>query len=283
MKKAVLPLALFIFFLCTNLLAAPGQLENSDYKVTISETLPGIDSNQALLPPDAAITVTVTDKFRSQQTLYPLKAYAVQNYFFLGDTLNLVARTTLANASTGPRYSFIQLSLSNSQDSRQFPNLRQVSLSPDQQTLLAVMDNGTTPPLLGLSQLVDGPPSLVWLYAEPAGINHFKAAFSAPVTALTLNDPVGWAADSLSAAFLLTVDDGTRDAQGKPVFKDILADLELSDNQWKVSCHSVDLSSYHFHTGAALSDLQCSGGQAKLFFASDNSTNPVEADFQLSP
>ncbi len=283
MQSAISAFFLFCLIPLPLLWAAPGQVENMDYKAVISETLPGIDNNTAnpaqQLPADAGITVTVTDKFRSQQTLYPLKAYAVNGYFLLGDTLNLVARTTLINSPDGPRYSFLQLNLPNPPDSRQFQNLRQYSLSPDQQILMVLMDNGGSPPLLGLSRLTDSPAGLAWIYAEPAGVNLFKSAFAAPVTALTLNEPVAWAADSLSAVFLLTADDGTKDAQGKPVLKDYLADLELTDNAWKVSAREVDLSSYHFHSGEVLTNLQYAAGEAKLFFTSQDSANPVEADF----
>ena len=133
--------------------------------------------------------------------------------------------------------------------------------------------------MLGITHLTDSPLNMEWLYSEPARVNLFKAAFQAPVTALSLSDPVGWSADSLSAAFLFSVDDGTRDAQGKPVWKDYLAALSWSEG-WKASAQAVDLSPYHFHAGAALTDLRYDGRQAQLFFTSDNSTNPVEADFK---
>lgn len=274
---------LSFFYTGSFLGAAPAQLENNDYKVTLSETLPGIDGSGAFLPSDAAITVTVTDKFRSQQTFYPLKVYAIANYFLLGDTLNLVARATLLNTPTGPRYTFIQLNLSNPSDSRQFQNLQQYSLSPDQQNLLAVVDNGGGAPGIGMARLTDDPMGMGWIYAEPAGANLFKASFAAPVSAFTFYDPVGWSADSLSAAFLFSIDDGTKDAQGKAVLKDYLANLELADKNWKATAQPLDLSSYHFHSGAALTDLRCDGQKAALFLTQDNSSNPVEVDFKLTP
>jgi hypothetical protein len=256
-------------------------LENNDYKITLSETLPGIDS-QSPLPPDAAITVTVNDKLHSRETLFPLKAFAIPNYFFLGDTLNLVARTTAMGSQPVPLYSFIQLALSNPSDSRQFQNLRQYSLSPDQQNLLAVVYQADAPPLVGITRLMDSPVETKWIYAEPARVNLFKASFGAPVTALTLWDPVGWSADSLSAAFLFTVDDGSRDAKGNPIPKDFLADLEWTDKGWQASAQPVNLTDYRFHAGAALTDVRISGGKIGLFLASDSSTNPVEVDFDLN-
>jgi hypothetical protein len=279
------PVSLPLLFLLSTspLWAVPGQLENNDYKISLSETLPGIDSSNAFLPPDAAITVTVTDKFRSQQTFYPLKVYSIANYFLLGDTLNLVARTSLINNPAGPQYSFIQLNLSDPSNSRQFPDLRQYSLSPDQQNLLAVVDNPGGAPGIGLARLADGPAQLGWIYSEPAGVNLLRASFTAPVTALTLWAPAGWSADSLSLSFLFSVDDGTRDSGGKPVWKDYLADLELADKGWKVSSQAVDLSSYHFHAGAALTDLRFDGQKAALFLTQDNATNPVEVDFKPTP
>lgn len=267
--------------LSSNLWAIPGQVENNNYKVVLSETLPGIDGPGILLAPDAAITVTVTDKFRSQQVSYPLKAYAIRSYFLLGDNLNLVTRTSLAT-DPSPRYGFLQLNLPSPSDSRQFENLKQYSLSPDQQVLLLVADKGPGAPWVGIAQLADNPLSLQWLYAEAAGVNLFKSVFAAPVSTLTISDPVGWAADSLSAAFLISVGDGSLDAQGKPLLKDYLAGLERTDTGWKATVQPVDLSAYHFHSGAALTDLRCDGQKISLFLTSDNATNPVEVDFKLN-
>ena len=286
MPRIVFTLSLLTLLASTLGWAAPAQLENNDYKVAISETLPGIDAGGAILAPGAGITVTVTDKFRSQQSRMVLTGYAIPNYFLLGDTLNLILRTTPLNTPTGPRYSFLQVELGGGL-SNQFAGLRQYSFSPDQQNLLAVVDNGPGPVEVGVASLADNAAEdsleMRWLYAEPARVNQFKSAFSGPVTALTVNDPVGWSADSLSAAFLFTVDDGTRDAQENPVLKDYLASLVLGDKGWMASAQPVDLSSYHFHSGAALTDLRSDGRKARLFFTSDKSTSPVEADFSLSP
>ncbi len=131
--------------------------------------------------------------------------------------------------------------------------------------------------------MAESPLNLQWLYAEPAGINLFKAAFTSPVSALVLQEPVGWAADSLSGAFLFSVGDGSQDAQGKPMLKDYLTGLEQANGEWKVTVQPVDLSAYHFHAGAALTELRCDGRKISLFLTSDNSTNPVEVDFKLNP
>lgn len=282
MRKIFIAL-LGLYSAASSLWAVPAQVENNDYKVTLSETLPGIDGPGFLPSPNAGITVTVTDKFRSQQVSYPLKAYAIASYFLSGDDLNLVARTTLINNPNGPRYDFIQLNLSSPSDSHQLQNLEQYYFSPDQQNLLLVADKSPDTPWVGIAQLAQNPLALQWLYAESAGINLFKTAFAAPVSALTLSSPVGWAADSLSGAFLFSVDDGSRDPQGKPLLKDYLAELEQTNAEWKVTVQPVDLSAYHFHTGAALTDLRCDGRKISLFLTSDTSTNPVEVDFKLNP
>lgn len=285
----------FLLFISlgAQLWAHPGVAENIDYKVTLSETLPGIDA-QGTLPTDAAITVTVLDKLHSVQTYYPLKVYSINSYFLLNDTLNLIARTTLQGSQTAPHYNFLQLNLSNPGDSRQFTNLRQFSFSPDNQTLFAVRDASDStladwpqaqfiPPKIGLIRLGDAPVQWDWIYAEPVGINLFKGSFQAPVTALTIYDPVGWSADSLSAVFLFSVDDGTRDTHGQPLLKDYLADLDLSDKGLTAAAQPVDLSPYGFHQGAAITDLQCAGGKASLFLTQENSTHPAQVDFKLSP
>lgn len=282
MKPVLLGLCLLYITPASALWAAPGQLENNNYKVVFSETLPGIDSPGAILPPGAGITVTVTDKFRSQQVNYPLTGYAVPNYFLLNDTLNLILRATLANSPTEARYNFLQLDLSDSSNSHQLTNLRQYSFSPDRQNLFMVVAQDNGAPWLGLARLAENPLDLQWLYAEGAGANVFKSTFQGPVTALTVWAPVGWSADSLSAAFLFSVDEGAKDGQGNPALKDVLAFLELGDKGWQASARPVDLSSYHFHAGAALTDLKYDGQKARLFFTSDRSTTPVEADFNLT-
>ncbi len=280
--SALLALALALFP-APALWAVPAQVENAGYKVTISETLPGIDS-QSILPPGAAITVSVQDKFRSTITTYPIQAYAINDYSLLGDSLNLVGRTTLVGSQQPLRYSLTQLALSNPQDSRQFQNLKKFSLSPDNQNLLAVIDQGEGKSgLVGVIRLGNSPASVDWIYAEPGQVNQFKAAFAGPVTDFILQDPVGWAADSESGAFLFSVENGVKDAQGQPVLKDYLADLELGDKGWAASAQAVDLSAYHYHNGAVVTDLRCSDGKIALFITSDSNSNPVEVDFKPAP
>lgn len=283
MKKTVLSLCLLGLLPCSRLWAVPGTVENNDYKATISETLPGLDS-QGSPPSGVGITITVADKFRSTTTLYPLDGYAVNVYFLLGDSLNLVSRTTLMGNQVAYRYNFLQLALSNPSDSRLYKGFRQFSFAPDQRSLLAVIDGGDgKPPLIGLASLENPPARMVILYGEPMGANIFKSAFSSPVSTLALNDPVGWAADGQTAAFVLSVGDGSQDAQGKPVLKDYLAVLQQTDKGWGASAQPVDLSAYHFHQGGVVTDLQIGGGQARLFLTDQNSTSPSEVDFKLAP
>ena len=283
MKKTLVPFLLFFLLPHSRLGALPASLENGDYKVGLSETLPGLD-NQGVPPTGAAITVTVTDKFRSNTMLYNVDAYAINSYFLLEDTLNLVARTTVAGNQVPLRFDFLQLALANPPDSRQFKNLRQYSLSPDHRSLLVVMDQGDDkPPLVGMADLSNPPARMGLIYGQPAGVNLFKAAFAGPVSTLVLNDPVGWTADGGTAAFVLSVGDGSQDAQGKPVVKDYLAVLQQTDKGWTGWAQPADLSPYHFHQGGVVTDLQCSGGQARLFLTDQNSTSPAEVDFKLSP
>ena len=283
MKKTAFVLFLFSLLPCSPLWAVPGTLENNDYKVTLSETLPGLDS-QGSPPSGVGITITVADKFRSTATLYPLDGYAVNVYFLLGDSLNLLSRTTLMGNQLAYRYNFLQLALSNPPDSRLYKDLRQFSFSPDQRSLLAVIDGGEgKPPLVGLVSLDNPPARMSLLYGEPMGINLFKGGFSSPVSNLVVNDPVGWAADGLTAAFVLSVGDGSQDAQGKPALKDYLAVLQQTDKGWGASVQPLDLSAYHFHQGGVVTDLQVGGGQARLFLTDQNSTSPSEVDFKLSP
>lgn len=284
MKKAALTFCLFGLLPCARLWAVPATLENGDYKVLLSETLPGLDS-QGTPPTGVGITITVTDKFRSTTTLYPVDGYAINIYFLLGDSLNLLSRTTLmGNNQAAYRYNFLQLALENPPDSRLYKNLQQFFFSPDQRSLLAVIDNGEgKPPLVGLASLENSPARMAPLYADSMGVNLFKAAFSGPVSTLAVNDLVGWAADGQTAVFVLSVGDGSQDAQGKPVLKDYLAVVQQTDKGWTASAQPADLSAYHFHQGGVITDLQVNGDQARLFLTDQNSTSPSEVDFKLSP
>src|SRR5579859_849189 len=111
------------------LAAVPGHLENGDYKVSLSETLPGLDDQTPLGAPPT-ITAAVVDKFRSTQTTFPLNFYAIPQFFLSGENLNLLGRTNLKSSPEGFRYSFLQISLSNPPDSREFRPLKQYSFSP---------------------------------------------------------------------------------------------------------------------------------------------------------
>jgi hypothetical protein len=74
------------------------------------------------------------------------------------------------------------------------------------------------------------------------------------------------------------VDQGTKTVQGRIIWRDLLAKIEWADQGWKVTTQALDLSLYHFHDGAALTDLKVLNDRTALFLTQDNATTPVEVD-----
>jgi hypothetical protein len=274
-------LSFFLIFVLvyTRLWAVPATVENLDYKVTLSETLPGLD-DQAVPQIGPTITVTVQDKFRSTGTVYPLSVYAINDYALSGDNLNLLCRVTPKISDGGPRYTFIQLNLSSPSDSRQFQPLKKFSFSPGNQYLLAVFDGKDQPDPIGLVQL-DGPAKLGWLYSAKSGVNFFQKALPAMSQGIVLNDPVGWSGDSSDALFVASAGDGTQDAQGQLVQKDYLVRLGLDGDDFKLAAEPVDLSAYHYRNGSIISDVKYSVDKASLIFSQSNSSDILQDDVPL--
>ena len=263
----------------TPLWAVPATVETLDYKITLSETLPGLD-DQSVPQMGPTITVTIQDKFRSTGMVYPLSVYAINDYALSGDYLNLLCRITPKISDGGPRYTFIQLNLSSPSDSRQFQPLKIFSFSPGNQYLLATFDGKDQPDSIGLIQL-DGPAKLGWLYSDKSAVNLFQKALPSMTQGILLNNPVGWSGDSSTAVFVASSSDGTRDAQGNAVQKDYLARLELNGDNFKLAAEPVDLSPYHYRNGSIISDLKCSLDKATFFFSQSNSSDILKADFPL--
>ncbi len=274
---------LFIFLILAGstspLWAVPATVENLDYKVTLSETLPGLD-DQVVPQMGPTITVTIQDKFHSTGMVYPLSVYAINDYALSGDYLNLLCRVTSKISDGGPRYTFIQLNLSSPSDSRQFQPLKSFSFSPGNQYLLATFDGNGQPDPIGLIQL-DGSAKLGWLYSNKSMINLFQKALPAMVQGIVMNNPIGWSGDSSTAVFVASAGDGTQDAQGKMVQKDYLTRLELDGDDFKLAAEPIDLSPYHYRDGSIISDVKCSADKATLFFSQSNSSDILQADFPL--
>jgi len=252
----LLPIFLFLItsFSFSPLWAVPATVENLDYKITLSETLPGLD-DQAVPQMGPTITVTIQDKFRSTGLTYPLSVYAINDYALSGDYLNLLCRITPKISDGGPRYTFIQLNLSSPSDSRQFQPLKIYSFSPGNQYLLATFDGKGKADSIGLIQL-DGPAKLGWLYSTQSSVDLFQKALPVPVQGIVLNNPIGWSGDSSTAIFVASANDGTQDAQGNAVQKDYLTRLELDGDDFKLAAEPVDLSPYHYRNGSIISDVK---------------------------
>lgn len=270
----------FVFLLTaySTLKASPVAVENIDYKVSLSETLPGLDDS---LVPQAGPTigVTILNKFSNTGIVYPLNVYAINDYALLGGHLNLVCRTTPRVVDGGPRYSFVQLDLANPTDSKQFQPLKQFSLSPGNQNLLVVFDGKDQSDSIGLIQLGDGPAGMIWLYAKNGKINLFQKSLPDMSVNVALHDPVGWSVDSGTAAFLASAGDGTQDPQGKVILKDYLVFLVLDESGCKVAAEPVDLSPYHYKAGSVITDIKCTSDKATIIFSQADSSDNLQAEF----
>src|SRR5579859_2434124 len=256
--------------------AVPGTLENTDYKINFSETLRGVDSQPMTLG-GPVIYVDVTDKFRSQGTRFPLEVYAINQYFLDDDRLNLICRTTPRD-TFHQLYSFIQLNLTDHQDSRQFQGMEKFFFSPDNRFLVAAFDQGGPPESIGFIRLSQGPARLGWLYSEKEKLNLFQKALPEIGKHLSLASVVGWMADSLTAVFVLSENVGTAES---PVLKYYLTCLYLEEDGFKVAAEAVDLSPYQLPDGGMIDTISCSGDHATLYFQPKDLSGTSQADFKL--
>ncbi|HVZ81845.1 MAG TPA: hypothetical protein VHE12_13745 [bacterium] len=277
MKRSITLILLFASLGPGTVRALPASVENLTFQATISETLPGLDGLSPL-PPDAGITVTIRDKTRDNAFQFPLKAYSVPAHFLIGNTLDLIARTTLMGSQPVPFYDLYQLDLANPSSSRRFPGLRQFSVAPDQQSILMVLDKGENAPWLALARLDQGPAEVTWLYAESPSVDLFQDSFTGPLAHLSLNEPIAWSPDSRLGVFLLSVQEDAKDA-----WKDYLARVEWGPQGWKVTAKALDLVKYGFHAGAALTDLKVLNDHTALFFSREDSTSTMELDLKDGP
>jgi hypothetical protein len=266
--------------------AVPGTVENNDYKVTLSETLPGLDDQTSLQAPPT-ITAAVQDKFRSTQTLFPLNFYAIHQFFLDDDRLNLLGRLNRQTSPEGPRYCFLQISLSNQPDSRQFQPLKKYFFSPDNQFLLAVFDGKDQPDPIGFIRLSEAPAQLGWLLANGGAVNLFHEAFPTLDSPVTLNDPVGWSADSRTCVFVVSVPLGVStpeaspDPQTQPVIKNYLVSVDLTRDRITPAVEPLDLSAYHYGTGAVITQIVTDGRNAVLTFNRNDSADTIPVTFAL--
>ncbi len=266
--------------LAPSLWALPATVENLDYKVTLSETMPGVD-DQTSLQAGPTITVSVQDKVRNNGVLVPLPVYSINHYYLGTNSLNLLCRTTPRSADTAALYNLFQLDLSNSQESRQFKDLKRYSFSPDDHFLLGVFDGKGQPDSIVLVRLSEPPAQLEWIYTNKGAYNLFRKTLPDMPKKLHLNDPVTWSIDSDAAVFVISGEEDAPDPEGKPVWKDYLACVTVSDDGFKVAAEPLDLSTYHYRQGAVISKIECRADKAILYFTRDNSSDNLKAEFTL--
>ena len=140
--QTFIPLFALLILVPLAAFANPGTLENLQYKVTLSETTPGVDDS--LIPGlDPLINVDIQDKLHGTGTRYPLKVYAIQEYFFSDNLLNLITRTSPKSSVTKPFYGFLQLNLESASDSRQYDGIRKYYFSSDNRAMIAIFEQGT--------------------------------------------------------------------------------------------------------------------------------------------
>jgi len=193
----------------------------------------------------------------------------------------LIGRTTPQWSAAPPEYSLLNLNLTTSQNSQEFKNLKRFSLSPDNQSVLVLVDGGGKPDLIGLIRLNNQPGRLEWLEAGQAGVSLIQSALPGHLKSLSLSPAVGWFADALSAVLIVTADDGTQDAQGNSILKNYLVRVELEDNGPKVLAEPLDLSPYHVKDGTMVDKVDCAADKVTLTFTQANSAETIQADFPL--
>lgn len=278
-----------LFLVCafsiSPLWALPGSVENSAYKVTLSETTPGLDDQTSLQAPPT-ITATVLDKFRSTQTVFPLNFFAIHQYFLNDNTLNLLGRLNRSNAPGGPRFCFLQIDLSNQADSRQFQPLKRYSFSPDNNFLLGVFDGQGRGDSIGFVRLSRSPAQIGWLYAEGGAIDLLKRQLPEIGSSLVLKEPVGWSADSRTAVFVAAASntDATPNASNSSAplpLKTYLVSVNLSQDPIIPAAAPIDLTPYHYQSGAVITQITTDGVQAVLSFNRNDTADTGPATFQL--
>jgi hypothetical protein len=271
----------FLFFLpflaAAPLAAAPAVLENAGYKVTLSETLPGLDA-VSVPQQGPTITVTVLDKLRFTSASFPLPVYAIQDYFLADSALDLMTRTNPLGSQGGPRFDFYQLNLESPDESRRYGPVKRFSLSPDNQAVLARFDGGDKPDAIVLILDSSVPAVLYWLYGPQAGMGLFQKAIPSLTSPPQVQDPVAWAADSMTAAFLVTTG---KDADEIEPGRTYLTALRLDGDGPQIAVNPVDLSPYGYGRGAVVVRAQCAGNQAAFFLTRPGSADVQEADFPL--
>jgi hypothetical protein len=264
--------------------AVPGTLENLQYRVNLSETTPGVDDS--LVPGvDPLINVDIQDKLHGTGTRFPLKVYAIQEYFLSDNLLNLITRDTPKSSMSKPLYGFLQLNMDSPNDSRQYKGISKYFFSSDNRALIALFNNGdaaggAVTQSLGLVRWEDKPASLGWIYSPGAQVNTLKA-FRVPDGEIpALEGTVGWTADSLTAAFVASFTGGqaTPETGTKTYF---LVRADLGDNGIKVAASPVDTAALHLQSGATIDKVACTGDTATLTVISSDGTDTQQVQLPL--
>ncbi len=292
MTPTQIPSLLRLIFSCLGLLflpfavaADPGTIENLQYKVTLSETTPGVDD--ALIPGvDPLINVDVQDKLHGTGTRFPLKVYAIQEYFFSGNLLNLITRDTPKSSGTKPLYGFMQLNLDSPNDSRQYSGIQKYYFSTDNRALIASFTEGTAggsvTQSLGLIRWGDKPASLGLIYSATAQVNLLKSSHVPDGETPTLEGTIGWAADSLTAAFIASFSDSqTTPTPGEKNY--FLIRVDLSDAGVKVAATPVDSAALRLQNGGTIDKVDCGGDTATVSIISSDGTDTQQVELPLPP
>ncbi len=268
--------------------AVPGTLENLNYKVTLSETTPGVDDS--LVPGvDPLINVNVQDKVHGSGTQFPLKVYAIQEYFFSDNLLNLITRNTPKSSMAKPLYGFLQLNLDAPNDSRQYNAIRKYYFSTDNRALVASFaegtDSGPGSQALGLIRWGDKPASLGWIYSITSQVNLLKSYGVQDGRIPQLEGEAGWTADSLTAAFMVSFsggqaspDSATPDPASKTYY---LVRADLGDNGIKVAAAPVDGAALRLQDGGTVDKVSCMGDQATVTVISADGTDTRQVQIPL--
>jgi hypothetical protein len=228
--------------------------------------------------------VDVQDKIRGTGARYPLKVYAITEYFFSDNLLNLITRNTPKSSLTKPLYGFLQLNLESPDQSRQYAGIRKYYFSTDNRALLVLFeqggDGGASTPSLGLVRWGDKPASLGWIYSPANQANPLRAAQVPDGETPSLEGTAGWSADSLTCAFVASFSGGpaTPNPAAKTYF---LVRVDMGDVGIKVAASPVDPAALRLTSGATIDKVDCSGEKATLTIISADGSDTQQVQLPL--
>jgi hypothetical protein len=189
---------------------------------------------------------------------------------------------------TKPIFGFIQLNMDAPNDSRQYGGISKYYFSSDNRALIGSFiaeskEGGAVTQSIGLIKWEDKPASMGWIYSAPNQVNLLKSSGVPDGQNPTLEGTVGWTADSLTAAFMVSyaavpaAGQAIPDPGSKTYF---LVRVDMGD-RLKVAASPVDLATLRLQNGGAIDKVACSGDLATLDVISADGSDTQQVQLPL--